>query len=226
MTAREAGRLRPRTFASYAQVVARLHLAPNLGRIPLQRLSPQDVQAWLNDRREAGLSPRTCEVPPRAILRSALGQSLAMGCRLEKRRYAGGVAARSQARDSTTSAGPGTNLTRRCAVQSPGRSCFTVALALGLRQGEALGLKWDAVDFQAGVLQVRAALQRVGKEWYLVEPKSERSRRAVTLPGVAIVALRAHRVHQKKERLLATASGKRPGLSLRRAWVLQSSQAI
>jgi integrase len=80
---------------------------------------------------------------------------------------------------------------------------FTVALALGLRQGEALGLKWDAVDFQAGTLQVRAALQRVGKAWHLVEPKSERSRRVVALPRMAIVALRAHRVRQKKERLLA-----------------------
>jgi integrase len=89
---------------------------------------------------------------------------------------------------------------------------FTVALALGLRQGEALGLRWDAVDFTAGVLHVRAALQWVGKEWQLVEPKSERSRRAVALPRVAVVALRAHRVHQKKERLLAGSDWKETGL--------------
>lgn len=80
---------------------------------------------------------------------------------------------------------------------------FTVALALGLRQGEALGLQWDAVDLQAGVLHVRVALQRTGKKWHLVEPKSARSRRAIVLPRVAIVALRAHRVRQKRERLLA-----------------------
>ncbi len=60
---------------------------------------------------------------------------------------------------------------------------FTVALALGLRQGEALGLKWNAVDFLTGVLHVRTTLQRVGKEWRLVEPKSERSRRAVASHG-------------------------------------------
>jgi len=88
---------------------------------------------------------------------------------------------------------------------------FTVALALGLRQGEALGLRWDAVDFQTGVLTVRAALQRVGKQWQLVEPKSERSRRTIALPRVAVVALRAHRVRQKRERLLAGGDWKEAG---------------
>ncbi len=34
------------------------------------------------------------------------------------------------------------------------------SVALGLRQGEALGLLWDAVDLDAGTLTVRRALQR------------------------------------------------------------------
>ena len=37
------GKLRPRTFASYAQVV-RLHVSPHLGRLPVQKLAPQHVQ--------------------------------------------------------------------------------------------------------------------------------------------------------------------------------------
>ena len=39
---------------------------------------------------------------------------------------------------------------------------FSVAIALGLRQGEALGLQWPDVDLAAGVLHVRHALQRCG----------------------------------------------------------------
>src|SRR5262249_44922622 len=35
-----------------------------------------------------------------------------------------------------------------------------IALALGLRQGEALGLQWPQVDLTAGTLRVRNALQR------------------------------------------------------------------
>ncbi|MGE3843794.1 MAG: site-specific integrase, partial [Vicinamibacterales bacterium] len=53
------------------------------------------------------------------------------------------------------------------------------------------------------VLHVRASLQRVGKVWHLVEPKSARSRRTVALPDVAVTALRAHRVRQLEERMAA-----------------------
>jgi hypothetical protein len=42
---------------------------------------------------------------------------------------------------------------------------FTVALAVGLRLGEALGPRWEDVDLQAGTLTVRQALQRI--EWKL-----------------------------------------------------------
>jgi integrase len=38
---------------------------------------------------------------------------------------------------------------------------YSVALALGLRQGEALGLKWCDIDFDTHVLRVRRASQRI-----------------------------------------------------------------
>jgi len=79
----------------------------------------------------------------------------------------------------------------------------TVAVSLGLRRGEALGLRWDALDLEGKLLHVRASLQRVDKRWYLVEPKSARSRRTVALPDVAVSALRTHRVRQLEERLAA-----------------------
>ena len=41
---------------------------------------------------------------------------------------------------------------------------FTVALAIGLRPGEALGLQWQDVDLEAGTLSVRKALQRA-RQW-------------------------------------------------------------
>src|SRR5262249_21149398 len=70
-------RLRPRTFVSYSQVV-RLHIIPNIGRVSLQKLSPQQVQIWLNDLGKAGLSARSRQYA-RAILRSALAQALRWG---------------------------------------------------------------------------------------------------------------------------------------------------
>ena len=80
---------------------------------------------------------------------------------------------------------------------------YTVALAVGLRQGEALGLRWDDVDLEAGTLTVRHALQRVGGRLRLVEPKTRLSLRNIALPPMVVAALRAHRSRQLQERLWA-----------------------
>ena len=81
---------------------------------------------------------------------------------------------------------------------------WSVALALGLRQGEALGLTWDAVDLDVGTLTVRQALQRQpGKGLVFVQPKSRAGRRTVALPGPLRDALRAHRTAQLAERMAA-----------------------
>jgi integrase len=50
-------RLRATTLESYRDIVT-LHLVPGLGRIALAKLSPAEVQAFLDRKREAGLSPR------------------------------------------------------------------------------------------------------------------------------------------------------------------------
>ena len=85
---------------------------------------------------------------------------------------------------------------------------FSVATAIGLRKGEALGLKWSAIDFERGTLAVRIALQRVkmpgekkGK-LLLTEPK-RKSRRTINLPRVCLSALLEHRAIQEQERSLA-----------------------
>jgi integrase len=82
-------------------------------------------------------------------------------------------------------------------------SLFSVALAVGLRLGEVLGLGWDDIDFAAKTVRIRRALQRVEKKRQFVEPKSERSRRTVSLPEFAVTALTRQRTSQKKDRLKA-----------------------
>jgi len=70
---------------------------------------------------------------------------------------------------------------------------WSVALAVGLRRGEALGLRWCDVDLRLGELRVSQTLQRVNGRLQFVPPKSERSRRRVPLPAVAVEALNQHR---------------------------------
>jgi integrase len=81
---------------------------------------------------------------------------------------------------------------------------YSVALALGLRQGEALGLKWADVDLETAMLRVRRASQRIPHEGtQLVETKTARSRRTLVMPPIVIATLRAHRARQAMERLAA-----------------------
>lgn len=82
---------------------------------------------------------------------------------------------------------------------------FTCALALGLRQGEALGLRWDDIDLQARSLTVRANLQRIDHRLQLVEPKTRRSRRTLTLPETTAAALRTRHRRQLEEKVKAGA---------------------
>jgi integrase len=77
---------------------------------------------------------------------------------------------------------------------------YRVAIALGLRLGEALGLSWDDVDLDSGTLRVRHALQRINKKLTLKDPKTEKSRRALTMPASLVGALKAHKDRQTFER--------------------------
>jgi integrase len=81
---------------------------------------------------------------------------------------------------------------------------WSVALALGLRPGEALGLRWDDVDLDEGLLHVRQQLQRVkGRGLVATAPKSEAGKRSMFLPPTLLAALKAHRKAQNEARLMA-----------------------
>src|ERR1035438_378816 len=85
---------------------------------------------------------------------------------------------------------------------------FSVTLALGLREGEALGLRWQDIDLEAAELHVSYALQRIKRpgekqgRLELIAPKTDRSRRPIALPQVAVAPVHAHRSRQAVERSL------------------------
>lgn len=81
---------------------------------------------------------------------------------------------------------------------------WNVALALGLRQGEALGLRWEDVDLDEGILHVRQTLMRItGQGIVFGTPKSSKSRRDIPLPPSLLDNLKAHRKAQNEARLRA-----------------------
>ncbi len=76
-------------------------------------------------------------------------------------------------------------------------------MALGLRQGEALGLRWEDIDFDGGTIRVRNQLQRIDGKLTLVPPKTKRSRRALVMPTMIVDSLRQHEKRQVAEKLWA-----------------------
>jgi integrase len=80
---------------------------------------------------------------------------------------------------------------------------FVIALTMGLRRGELLGLKWCDLDPTDQVLRIERAVQRASGQLRFVEPKTLRSRHVLPVPQVAMAAFNGHRVRQARERLAA-----------------------
>jgi len=188
------------TFRGYEGKV-RTHILPGLGNVTLVNLTPQRLEAFLNQKRTAGLSPQTVQ-HLRAILRAALSDAVKWG--LVPRNVATLVDGPRVPHHDIQPLSPD-EARRLVEAVAPYRlgALFSVALAVGLRQGEALGLRWEDVDLDAGTLTVKKTLQRIGGEFVLVEPKTVRSRRTIALPSAAVDALRTHRARQMEERLMA-----------------------
>ncbi len=200
--------VRPSTFAGYRNVVEH-HLIPMIGKMPLDRLTPQDVQQLLNQHVAAGLSPRTVQLI-RAVLRRALGQ--AVKWRMLAYNAAQLVDPPKQRRYQSRVWTPDETRQFLKAVQSDRfAALYAVAAYLGLRQGEVLALRWDDVDFDSRVLHVRGTMPTVGPR-VVSETKTERSRRVLPLPETVAAALRRHRVQQVEERLRAGDTWKDTGL--------------
>jgi integrase len=69
-----------------------------------------------------------------------------------------------------------------------------------LRQGELLGLKWEDVDLEAGILSVRRSLAWVKRKPVFNQPKNGKGR-SIRLPRAATEAFKRHRAAQHAERL-------------------------
>jgi integrase len=96
---------------------------------------------------------------------------------------------------------------RRLLAAARGKPVATLvatALGSGCRQGELLALGWEDVDLAAGTLRVRRSLARTRNGFVLKEPKSEASRRTITLPGFALTALREHKARADKAELITS----------------------
>lgn len=184
------GRLRPRTASGYRTLIE-LHIAPAIGRIRIDELDASDVDGMVG-KVMAHRSPQTARHAHK-VLRRALGQAVKWD--LIPRNVATLV-------DAPTVPRPRVHpLTadeaRRflaATADDPRHALYALALTTGMRRGELLALKWPDIDLKAGTVRVEHSLRQLSR-WRFVrdDPKTDKSRRTLTIPGPALAALRAHK---------------------------------
>lgn len=91
----------------------------------------------------------------------------------------------------------------KAAETSRYHAALVLIASTGLRKGEALALRWDALDLDAGTLKVAATIGRISKNLIITEPKTARARRTVPLAPPVVALLKKHRTTQLEERLCA-----------------------
>lgn len=191
----------PRTEALYLRAVTH-YINPSIGKVRLTRLAPSDVSRMLIDLEVKGYSPSTRRMA-RATLRRALRLAEQDGLLVRN------VAAIAE--------GPkmdhreGRSLTPKQAqnfleavVDNRLEAAYVLALALGLRWGEILGLSWeDVVQAEnAVVLTIRRQLVRDKSGVHLVDLKTVGSRRTLHLSAPLVEVLQRHQVRQEAEELI------------------------
>ncbi|MGB3684773.1 MAG: site-specific integrase [Ornithinimicrobium sp.] len=207
----EMSGLKPATVSNYGWVLGR-YVFPEIGGVQVVSLTPQHVRDLLRATSERGVSTRTVQLT-RAVLRSMLADAereelvhrnvaaLVKGPRVERQEvvpWTGDQTLRFLASVREHRLGP----------------LFSVGVALGLRKGELLALRWEDVDLTGSTLRVQRTVQRLGSGVGLVEgaPKTARSRRTIPLPAACVIGLREHRQSQDAERTEAGDAWQEHGL--------------
>ncbi|MDO4270714.1 MAG: site-specific integrase [Eubacteriales bacterium] len=194
-------KLRPTTQENYESRI-RLHIVPELGKTPLNKLTQNDLQQFyarlkktgrmrFTDQYGKGLSDRMvrmCHATCRTALEKAVRDGLirtnpAIGCKLPPKK-----AREMQVLDRAE--------LQRFLIQAKAEGyyeLFLLDLATGLRRGELMALQWDDLDFKTGMLNVNKQIYDVKGELQLSTPKTKTSIRKLALPPAVVAVLKEYR---------------------------------
>ncbi|MBW1599008.1 tyrosine recombinase XerC [Streptomyces sp. JJ38] len=195
------------TYAKY-EIHVRLYLVPMLGAKRLESLSVGEVRRFL-----ARLEKQTTAATAREshkVLRSALTAA----CREEliTRNVVTLVEPPSvDSRDLSPWSLDETLAFLAAARGDALYAAFVLAIALGFRRGEIVGLRWEDVDLDKREIRVRKQRQRVGGELYEDDPKGRRRRQTLPLPAICVAPLRWQRMRQAALRERAGADWQESG---------------
>ena len=195
-----------RTAETYASII-KLHLIPELGQIPIQRLRTTHLRGYF-DKISKTLEPSTCSLHY-MLLQTVLEAAV-------KERIIGVNVAREMTGKPKKRVGEDSHeeAMRHCWTQDESQqfiaaareagpqwaALFSLALDSGARKNELCGLKWEDVNWEAGTITIRRSLARASRD-PIYGPTKGRRLRTIELMPETMATLKAHRRHQAEIRL-------------------------
>ena len=196
-----SGKISALTAEHYVEQLA-AHIAPKLGRLPLQKLNTLQIEEWHSEMVGRGLSTSTVQgahaLLSRALVDAVRHQLLARNPAQIQRPPRGKAP-----EEITIIAGNQIGSMLAKLIGDPFHVLVIIALFTGVRRSELLALVWSDVDLEAKVLHVHQAVEQTKAGGLRIKPpKTKAGRRAISLPDVVVDALRAHRLVQLETALL------------------------
>lgn len=184
-------KLRPSTLRTYQSYIDKW-IVPHLGKRRLDRLRPDHIRALYSVMEAEGRSDAT-----RRQVHAIIRRSMVIAER------DGRIASNPAAKVDAPAVGTGSHgkftlpeakqileVLTLDSTTPEARARWSVALLAGLRQGEALGLRWSDINFETGYIEVRRAAQRIkGEGVQLVPLKSKSSERDIPMVAPVLAAL-------------------------------------
>nr|WP_202462050.1 site-specific integrase [Streptomyces sp. SID8374] len=214
------------TYDGY-EVAVRVHLVPGIGKHRIDRLEPEHLESLYRRMQKNGSKAATAHQAHRTA-RTAFGEAVRRG---HAAKNAAALAKPPRVEEPEEEIEPySVEEVQSLLIEVNKRrnsARWMLALALGLRQGETLGLRWVDVDLDHEYLKLRRNRLRPKYEHGCKEAapcgrkagycpdrkqvrretkntKSRAGRRAVPLPGPLVVMLRKHKEVQARERKTAS----------------------
>ncbi len=196
------GTIRDGSWKQY-EMVNRVHIEPVLGHVKLERLTTLQVQAFYHKKLESGVSPRRT-LYIHATLHKALNQAVVWS--LVPRNVTDGVEKpRHSGRAIEPFGGDQVKMLLKAVEGDRLEALYVLAVTTGMRQGELLGLKWEDVDLDDGVLRVNRTIFG----GIVSPPKTRSGRRSIRLSKAALASLSRHKANSNgSEWVFCTKSGK------------------
>jgi integrase len=218
----KSNHVKPSTASGY-EWLFRKYVVPYLGRRKIADLNYKDITDWINNLLQSGLGPSTVN-SARAVLGQICKQAVRQGI-LASSPVALTEKVRKQNGDKTQVCPAWTKdevaEVLKAAEGSEMDLFIHLCLLLGLRHGEALGLKWDAVDFEKRSIAIKYTLKDERRETEtgrgvvrlaLQDPKTKSSIRNLPISPKLFASFERHKMSQSVRKMQAGDKWKESGM--------------